>query len=165
MSRLIPYRKNEMEGVYLMLSSLVDVLLGTDTGQFIRDATSYLPSDPIDLLFLLGQKDSHNLELSSCQSAILLILYTSSLYDERLADDKLVLASLEQYILVNSTDLQSGAIDSFTKMMLVHLYGLYRGLTKVSYEIPFSPEAERILFQIVTENEWDLPSAEFIQYH
>lgn len=69
--------------VYLMLSSLVDVLLGTDTGQPIRDATSYLPSDPIDLLFLLGQKDSHNLELSSCQSAILLILYTSSLYDER----------------------------------------------------------------------------------
>ncbi|KAK9932918.1 hypothetical protein M0R45_020137 [Rubus argutus] len=44
-------------------------------------------------------------------------------------------------------------------MMLVYLYGLYRGLTKVSYEIPFSPEAERILFQIVTENEWDFPSA------
>lgn len=61
--------------------------------------------------------------------------------------------------MVNSTDLQSGATDSFTKMMLVHLYGLYRGLAKVSYEIPFSPEAERILFQIVTENEWNLHSA------
>ncbi|KAK9932951.1 hypothetical protein M0R45_020170 [Rubus argutus] len=104
-------------------------------------------------------QDSHNLELSSCQSAILLILYTSSLYDERLADDKLILASLEQLIMVNSTDLQSGATDSFTKMMLVHLYGLYRGLAKVSYKIPFSPEAERILFRVVTENEWDLPSA------
>ncbi|CAB4263126.1 unnamed protein product [Prunus armeniaca] len=85
--------------VYLMLSSLVDVLVGNDSGQPIRDATLCLPSDPIDLLFLLGQKNSRNLELSSCQSAILLILYTSSLYDERLADDKLVLASLEQYIL------------------------------------------------------------------
>ncbi|PRQ38312.1 hypothetical protein RchiOBHm_Chr4g0412451 [Rosa chinensis] len=145
--------------VYLMLSSLVDVLLGTDTGQPIRDATTYLPSDPIDLLFLLGQRNTHNLELSSCQSAILLILYISSLHDERLADDKMVLASLEQYILVNSSDLQSGATDSFTVMMLLFLYGLYRGLAKVSYQIPYSPQAERILFQIVTENEWDLSSA------
>jgi hypothetical protein len=69
--------------VYLMLSSLVDVLLGNDSGQPIRDAAIYLPSDPVDLLFLLGQKSSHNLELSSCQSAILLILYIGSLYDER----------------------------------------------------------------------------------
>lgn len=69
--------------VYLMLSSLVNVLLGNDSGQPIKDAALYLPSDPVDLLFLLGQKSSHNLELSSCQSAILLILYTSSLYDER----------------------------------------------------------------------------------
>ena len=69
--------------VYLMLSSLVDVILGNDVGKPIRDATLYLPADPIDLLFLLGQKSSHNLELSSCQSAALLILYTSSLYDER----------------------------------------------------------------------------------
>jgi len=69
--------------VYLMLSSLVDVLLGKDSGQPIKDAALYLPSDPVDLLFLLGQKSSHNLELSSCQSAILLMLYTGSLYDER----------------------------------------------------------------------------------
>lgn len=67
-----------------MLSSLVDVLLGNDSGQPIRDAALYLPSDPVDMLFLLGQKSSHNLELSSCQSAILVILYTSSLHDERL---------------------------------------------------------------------------------
>ena len=70
--------------VFLMLSSLVDVLLGNDSGQPIRDAALYLPSDPVDMLFLLGQKSSHNLELSSCQSAILVILYTSSLHDERL---------------------------------------------------------------------------------
>ncbi|VVA36384.1 PREDICTED: PRD1 [Prunus dulcis] len=145
--------------VYLMLSSLVDVLVGNDSGQPIRDATLCLPSDPIDLLFLLGQKNSRNLELSSCQSAILLILYTSSLYDERLADDKLVLASLEQYILVNSSDLQGGSTDPSTVMRLVYLYGLYRGLAKVSYQIPYSPEAERILFKILSENEWDLPSA------
>lgn len=79
---IFPTEKMKLR-VYLMLSSLVDVLLGTDTGQPIRDATSYLPSDPIDLLFLLGQRNSHNLELSSCQSAILLILYISSLHDER----------------------------------------------------------------------------------
>lgn len=69
--------------VYLMLSSLVDLILGLDSGQPVRDNVLQLPSDPIDLLFLLGQKSSHNLELSSCQSAVLTILYTSSLYDER----------------------------------------------------------------------------------
>lgn len=69
--------------VYLVLSSLVDVILGKDSGQSIRDAALCLPSDPLDLLFLLGQRSSYNEELSSSQSAILTILYTSSLYDER----------------------------------------------------------------------------------
>lgn len=69
--------------VYLMLSSIVDVLYGNEFGQPIRDAALYLPTDPIDLLFLLGQKSSNNVELFSCQSAVLLILFTSSLYDDR----------------------------------------------------------------------------------
>ncbi|BFG15593.1 hypothetical protein CerSpe_018670 [Prunus speciosa] len=79
---LFPIEKMKWR-VYLMLSSLVDVLMGNDSGQPIRDATLCIQSDPIDLLFLLGQKNSRNLELCSCQSAILLILYTCSLYDER----------------------------------------------------------------------------------
>ncbi|XP_040996835.1 protein PUTATIVE RECOMBINATION INITIATION DEFECT 1 isoform X3 [Juglans microcarpa x Juglans regia] len=145
--------------VYLMLSSLVDVLLGNGSGQPIRDAALYLPADPVDLLFLLGQKSSHNLELSSCQSAILLVLYTSSLYDERLADEKLVLASLDQYLLVNGRDLQYGAADSLAVMRLVNLYALFRGLAKMNYQIPYSSKAESILFQLMTENEWDLSSA------
>ncbi|KAM3756392.1 hypothetical protein ACB098_02G108200 [Castanea mollissima] len=143
--------------VFLMLSSLVDVLLGNDSGQPIRDAALYLPCDPLDMLFLLGQKSSHNLELSSCQSAILVILYTSSLHDERLADEKSVLASLEQYLLVNSNDLQSGATDSLALMRVVNLYGLFRDLASMSSQIPYSLKAERILFQLLTENEWDLP--------
>ncbi|KAM1049872.1 hypothetical protein ACFX11_031935 [Malus domestica] len=155
---LFPTEKMKQR-VYIMHSSLVDVLMGNDAGQPIRDAALCLPSDPIDLLFLLGQKNSRNLELSSCHSAILLILYTSSLYDERLADDKLVLASLEQYILVNSSDLQGRATDPIIVMRLVYLYGLYRGLAKVNYQIPYSPEAERILFETLSETEWDLPSA------
>lgn len=69
--------------VYLILSSLADVLLENNSGQPIRDAASCLPSDPIDLLFLLGQKNSDNLELSSCQSAVLMILHTCSLYGDR----------------------------------------------------------------------------------
>lgn len=69
--------------VYLMLSSIVDVLYGNEFGQPIRDAALHLPTDPIDLLFLLGQKSSNNVELFSCQSAVLLILFTSSLYDDR----------------------------------------------------------------------------------
>ncbi|KAA8548339.1 hypothetical protein F0562_000023 [Nyssa sinensis] len=122
----------------------------------IRDVALHLPSDPIDMMFLLGQKSSHNLELVCCQSAVFLILYTSSLYNDRLADDKLVLASLEQYILVNRSEFFYEAADSVTIEILVNLYGLYRGLAKMSYQISYSPEAERILFHLVTEKEWDL---------
>lgn len=69
--------------VYFLLSSILDVILGNDSGQSIRDVALHLPSDPVDLLFLLGQKGSHNQEVFCCQSAVLLILYTSSLYDDR----------------------------------------------------------------------------------
>ncbi|KVI04527.1 Armadillo-type fold [Cynara cardunculus var. scolymus] len=99
--------------VYFLLSSILDVLLGNDSGQSIRDVALHLPFDPIDLLFLLGQKGSHNQEVFCCQSAILLILYTSSLYDDR-------------------------------------------GLAKINYQIPYSPEAESTLFYIVAEKQCEL---------
>ncbi|XWS09251.1 hypothetical protein CRYUN_Cryun40dG0070000 [Craigia yunnanensis] len=145
--------------VYLMLNSLVDVLLGNQAGQPIRDAALFLPSDPIDLLFLLGQKNFHNLDLSSCQAAVLLLLHVSCLRDDWLADERLVLASLEQYILVNSGDFLSGGIDSLTMMQVLNLYGLSRGLAKVNNQVSHSLEAERILFHILIESEWDLSSA------
>ncbi len=71
----------------------------------------------------------------------------------------MVLASVEQYLLVNGSDLQSGGTDSLAVMQVVNLYGLYRGLANISYQIPYSLKAEMILFQLLTENEWDLPSA------
>lgn len=71
----------------------------------------------------------------------------------------MVLTSLEQYMLANSGDFRSGISCSSTVTRLVYLYGLYRGLAKVSYQIPYTPEAERILFQLLNEIEWDLPSA------
>lgn len=77
----------------------------------------------------------------------------------RLADDKLVLGSLEQYILVNSCNLRHGSTDSLTIFQLVHLYGLYRGLAKMSYQISYSPEAERVFVQLLSESEWDLSCA------
>lgn len=69
--------------VYLMLSSLVDVLLKQKTGSLIRDALPCLPLDPQDLLFLLGQDSSNNKELASCQSVALLIFHTSWIYNDR----------------------------------------------------------------------------------
>lgn len=71
------------QSVYVIFSSIVDVLLGTDSGQPIRNAALHLPSDPTDMLFLLGQKSSHKPELFCCQSAVLLVLYVSSLYNDR----------------------------------------------------------------------------------
>ncbi|KAI3735120.1 hypothetical protein L6452_14608 [Arctium lappa] len=137
--------------VYFLLSSILDVFLGNDSGQSIRDVALHLPSDPIDLLFLLGQKGSHNQEVFCCQSAVLLILYTSSLYDDRLADDRMVLASLEQYILLNQSEILGGVVEPLIMEVLVNLYGLYRGLAKISYQIPYSPEAESTLFHLVAE--------------
>ncbi|KAK9159805.1 hypothetical protein Syun_006146 [Stephania yunnanensis] len=141
--------------MYLMLSSIVDEILGNNSGQPIRDAALYLPSDPLDLLFLLGQKSSNNSNLISCQSAVLLILYASSLYDESLAEETQVLASLEQYILVNHGNILSGVDESATLMQLIHLYGLFRNLTNID-QVPYSVEAEKLLFHLATENDWDL---------
>ncbi|KAK7311436.1 hypothetical protein RJT34_09574 [Clitoria ternatea] len=146
--------------IYLLLSSLMDSLLGNDSGQPIREATLSLPPDPIDLLFLLGQRSTNSVDLPCCQSAILLIMYTSSLYDERLADEKLILASLEQYILLNRGDFHNWSTDDLTVMRLVNLYSLLRGLGNMSYQIHYSREAEEIIFQLIDNDEWDLLSAE-----
>lgn len=69
-----------------------------------------------------------------------------------------MLASLEQYIILNSSELFYGAASSVRIELLVNLYGLYRGLAKISYQVPYSPEAERILFHLLAEKEWDLLS-------
>ncbi|KAI3794897.1 hypothetical protein L1987_37538 [Smallanthus sonchifolius] len=137
--------------VYFLLSSILDVILGNDSGQSLRDVALHLPSDPIDLLFLLGQKGSHSQEVFCCQSAVLLMLYTSSLYDDRLADDRMVLASLEQYILLNSSEILGGIVKPLIMEVLINLYALYRGLAKITYQIPYSQDAENTLFHLVTE--------------
>ncbi|XP_024005243.1 protein PRD1 isoform X2 [Eutrema salsugineum] len=146
--------------VYLMFSSLVDVLHKQKTGSYIRDALPCLPSDPQDLLFLLGQDSSSNQELASCQLAALLIFHTSWIHNDRLADDKLVLASLEQYILVNRTSLIRTISDSPAMLHLVNLYSLCRSHQNKRYQISYSLEAERIVFHLLNEYEWDLGSSD-----
>nr|XP_043632676.1 protein PUTATIVE RECOMBINATION INITIATION DEFECT 1 [Erigeron canadensis] len=144
--------------VYFLLSSILDMLLGNDSGQPIRDVTLHLPSDPMDLLYLLGQKGSYNQEVFGCQSAVLLILYASSLYDDRLADDRMVLASLEQYILLNNSEIFGGVVEPLTMAVLINLYGLYRGLAKISYQIPYSLETESTLFNLMAEKQYEFLS-------
>ncbi|XP_033142017.1 protein PUTATIVE RECOMBINATION INITIATION DEFECT 1 isoform X2 [Brassica rapa] len=143
--------------VYQMLSSLVDVLHRQKLGSHIRDALFCLPSDPQDLLFLLGQDSSNNQELASCQFAALVIFHTGWIHNDRLADDKLVFASLEQYILVNRTSLIS---DSPAVLQLVNLYSLCRSLQNKRYQISYSLEAERIVFHLLNEYDWDLGSCD-----
>ncbi|XP_073007558.1 protein PUTATIVE RECOMBINATION INITIATION DEFECT 1 isoform X1 [Typha latifolia] len=141
--------------VYLMLSSVIDKVLGTDFGQAIRDAYMYLPSDPLELIYLLGQKSLQDINLVSCQHAALIILYVSSLYGERLADENQMLASIEQYILINSNSFSCGITDSMMLTQLVNLYGFVRG-APYGYAIPYSPEAEKAVFHLIAEKEWDL---------
>ncbi|KAK1256804.1 Protein PRD1 [Acorus gramineus] len=152
------FPSNQMKcRVYLMLGSVIDRVLGHDLGQPIRDAYLHLPSDPLDLLFLLGQKSSNDYELISCQAAVLLILYVSSLYDERLADINQVLASLEQHILINSRNISCGISGGNMFTQLVNLYGYSRG-DLLSSQMHHSSEAERLLFHLISEQEWDLLS-------
>ncbi|MFS8008378.1 hypothetical protein Hanom_Chr14g01272061 [Helianthus anomalus] len=63
----------------------------------------------------------------------------------------MVLASLEQYILLNSSEILSGIIKPLITEVLVNLYALYRGLAKMTYQIPYSQDAENTLFHLVTE--------------
>lgn len=69
--------------VYLVISSIVDKVLGISYGETIRDACIYLPPDPAELMYLLGQCSSEDFNLASCQCAILVILYVCSFYNER----------------------------------------------------------------------------------
>ncbi|KAF8402165.1 hypothetical protein HHK36_013117 [Tetracentron sinense] len=78
----------------------------------------------------------------------LLSLESLDSFSPRLADEKQVLASLEQYILVNNSNFLSGISDSVTLMQFLHLYSLFRGIAKMSYQIPYSLEAEKLLFHL-----------------
>lgn len=73
----------------------------------------------------------------------------------RLADDKLVLASIEQFILLNGGEIFYGP--SPVRMdLFINLYGLYRGIAKIGYQIQYSADAEKILFHLLDEKDWDL---------
>lgn len=70
-----------------------------------------------------------------------------------------MLASLEQFILLNVGELLFYGASSPVRIdLLINLYGLYRGIAKINYQIPYSPEAEKILFQIIDDKKWDLIS-------
>ncbi|XP_042471205.1 protein PUTATIVE RECOMBINATION INITIATION DEFECT 1 isoform X1 [Zingiber officinale] len=143
--------------IYMMLSSVIDLLLGPDLGEPIRDCYLNLPCDPLELIYLLGQSNLQDSFLASCQSAVLMLLYVSSLYDDRLTDGSQLLASLEQYILVNYNNLSSGATHPMIGSQLVHLYALVRSDT-LNYKIPYSAEVEKSIFNLIAQMNWDLLS-------
>ncbi|XP_039772409.1 protein PUTATIVE RECOMBINATION INITIATION DEFECT 1-like [Panicum virgatum] len=141
--------------VYLVTSSIVDRVLGCNYGETIRDAHIYLPSDPTELMYLFGQCSTEDFNLASCQCAVLSILYACSFYNERLAADNQILASVEQYILLNSGSFPYEINFSVMFTLLVHLYAYVRGIS-YSRSIPHSPEAESTLFHVMTQKDWDL---------
>ncbi|KAG0455268.1 hypothetical protein HPP92_024560 [Vanilla planifolia] len=141
--------------VYLSIASLIDRAFGPDFGQPVRDACVFLPFDPLELVFLLGQKHSLYPELPLCQCAAILILYVTSLSGERLADDAQVLASLEQYILVNCRNFLSATGNYLILALVLHLYGLLR-CSPAGINWPYSREAEETLFILLAKDEVDL---------
>lgn len=76
----------------------------------------------------------------------------------RLAEDSQVLASLEQYILLNNINFTAGMVGSTILTQLFHLYCFVRGALTVFGIMSYSSEAEKFMFQLVTENDWDLLS-------
>lgn len=70
----------------------------------------------------------------------------------------MVLASLEQYILLNNSEILGGLVEPLIMKVLVNLYSLYRGLAKISYQIPYSPEAESTLFHLMAEKQCEFLS-------
>ncbi|XP_020571379.1 protein PRD1 [Phalaenopsis equestris] len=141
--------------VYLIIASLLERVFGPNFGQPVQDALLYLPADPLDLIFLLGQKSNIDPQLALCQRATLLILYVSSISGERFAEDTQVLASLEQFILVNGNDFVCGSGDSLMLARVVHLYGLIRGSPR-DEKMSYSPEAENTLLNIIVEDDLEL---------
>ncbi|KAF8780719.1 hypothetical protein HU200_001325 [Digitaria exilis] len=141
--------------VYLVTGSIVDRVLGCDYGETIRDAHIYLPSDPTELMYILGQRSTEDFNLASCQCAILSILYACSFYNGRLAAENQILASVEEYILLNGGNFPYEINSSVMLTLLVHLYAFVRGISD-SCSIPHSPEAENTLFHVMTHEKWDL---------
>ncbi|CAN6446868.1 unnamed protein product [Victoria cruziana] len=146
------------ERVYMLLGLVAEGILGNGNGKSICQTVVDLPTDPLDLLFLIGQKSLNDSRLICLQSAALLILYLSSLYNERIADDRQILASLEQYLLVNSPNISDGPSGSLMLIQLIHLYSLSR-LSGHEHQTPYCIEAEKILFQLMNGTNWDLFSS------
>ncbi|XP_020399554.1 protein PUTATIVE RECOMBINATION INITIATION DEFECT 1 isoform X2 [Zea mays] len=140
---------------YAISSTLSHGLLGCNYGETIRDAHIYLPSDPTEMMYLLGQCSTEDFNLASCQCAILSILYACSFYNERLCANNQILASVEQYILLNGGTFPYEINGSIMLTLLVHLYAFIRGLSH-SCSIPHSPEAENTLFHLIIHKDWDL---------
>ncbi|XP_078433668.1 protein PUTATIVE RECOMBINATION INITIATION DEFECT 1-like [Wolffia australiana] len=146
--------------IYLLLSSLLDCILGPDFGDPIREACESLPADPVDLLFLLGRQNISGGDdlLLSCQSAVFAILHSTTLLDERVSEDEEILAAVEQFILANhcifSWETNAGRL---TLAQLVHLYSFARGVLSPSSDgSSHSEEAERILFRLINDHDWAL---------
>ncbi|RLM74576.1 hypothetical protein C2845_PM15G04710 [Panicum miliaceum] len=118
--------------VYLVTSSIVDRVLGCNYGETIRDAHIYLPSDPTELMYLLGQCSTEDFNLASCQCAILSILYACSFYNERLAADNQILASVEQYILLNASALAFAQEDEWLPLTVKLLEFINSGIDYTS---------------------------------
>lgn len=73
----------------------------------------------------------------------------------RLASDNQILASVEQYILLNGGNF-SREINAYTMLtLLVHLYAFVRGIS-YGHNIPHSPAAENTLFHVMKHKEWEL---------
>lgn len=71
----------------------------------------------------------------------------------------MVLASLEQYVLLNSSDFHDWTTDNLMVTRLVNFYSLLRGLGNMNYQIQYSREAEDIIFQLINNGKWGLLSA------
>lgn len=73
----------------------------------------------------------------------------------RLAADNQILATVEQYILLNGGNFPYEINGSLMLTLVVHLYAFVRG-NSYGHSISHSPEAENTLFHVMIHKHWEL---------
>ncbi|EEC77052.1 hypothetical protein OsI_15436 [Oryza sativa Indica Group] len=102
---------------------------------------------------ILRKKSLEDSIIETCETYLLPWL-ESAIVDGWLLTIK-ILASVEQYILLNGAKFPHEIPGSLMLTLLVHLYAFVRGIS-FRFGIPHSPEAEKTLFHAMTHKEWDL---------
>ncbi|CAM6127104.1 unnamed protein product [Calypogeia fissa] len=138
------------ESAYKFMSGVVAKLTGCSIESYIEESLDYLAMDPYDLLLQVEHRNAGNQQLLSAQHASIAILSTSYTFNDRLAKETDIVASLEQHLLVN----RGSAL--VLEATLKQFISLYAGAKDAIQDLnaAWSAEAEKILEAVVAHSSY-----------